>query len=186
MKKSLRLLTICAITLFAASFSLTGCSKTAAKSGTVLSGGGNNGGGGKGGGNPVPTPIPTSTVPPTSLPLAEVITTGTWKITYCVEKNDNSTADFSTYTFTFASDGTLVAKKGSTTTIGYWRSAPAIFYYGLPVYEYTSDGFFITIGNSSPLTLISKNFSVAFKGLTTFTLGSINPVEDAHVIFTKQ
>jgi len=183
MKKTISLLTICVITFLAVTFALTSCTKTAAKSGTVSSGGGNGGGGNGGGGTP--TPPPPNNPTPTSLPLADVVTVGTWKVTSCIEKKDNTTRDFSNFTFTFLNDGTLIANDGTETTTASWRSAPAIFYYGLPVYEYTSDGFFLAIGNGLPLSLISKNFSVAFKGVSTFTLGSINPTEDAHVTFTK-
>jgi len=46
--------------------------------------------------------------------------TGSWKITYFWDTDKDETSNFSGYVFSFNSDGSLVAVKGSTTVSGSW------------------------------------------------------------------
>ncbi len=46
--------------------------------------------------------------------------TGTWRITYFYDSDQDETSNFTGYTFTFNSDGSLKAVNGSTTVSGTW------------------------------------------------------------------
>jgi major membrane immunogen (membrane-anchored lipoprotein) len=52
--------------------------------------------------------------------VASVITQGTWKVHFYSKDGKESTATYSTYTFTFKSDGSLTATTGATTINGVW------------------------------------------------------------------
>ena len=52
--------------------------------------------------------------------FSEVLTSGTWYISYFQEDDDIETDDFAGYNFTFASNGTSIAVKNATTTNGTW------------------------------------------------------------------
>jgi heat shock protein HslJ len=184
MRKIESILRGCSLLFVAAIVTLSSCTKSAQNtSGGGATGTGGTGGGKSGGGGGTITTSPTGT--PTTLPIEDVVTSGTWKVTSFVEKNESITKQFSNYTFTFNTDGTITAKDGGNTYTGYWRSQKAIFYYGLPVTEYTSDGFVISIGDDPTLSLLTREYFISFKGLSTFSLGSINPQDDAHVTFSK-
>ncbi|MCB0468743.1 MAG: hypothetical protein KDC64_11120 [Aequorivita sp.] len=45
---------------------------------------------------------------------------GSWKITYFFDSDQNETDHFTGYVFTFNNNGSLVAVKGSTTVTGTW------------------------------------------------------------------
>ena len=194
-ERSAKKITTSLLLLAVVSCSFFSCTKSGLKPSqpdqTLAAGGGNggggNGGGGNGGGgnNPVPPSAPAPTTTPTSLSISEVVTNGTWKIYSYTEKTENSTKKFDNISFTFSSNLSLTAQDGSKATTGSWYAAQAIFYYGVPAYGSNPNGFFLNLGSSLPLTLLSKNFFVSFKGLTTFTLESINPQEDTHVTFTR-
>lgn len=48
------------------------------------------------------------------------VVVGTWKVSLFKDSGNDETTDFSGYTFTFNSDGSLAAAKGSSTTNGSW------------------------------------------------------------------
>jgi hypothetical protein len=48
------------------------------------------------------------------------VQSGSWKITYFFDSNQNETNHFTGYVFTFNENGSLVAVKGSTTVTGTW------------------------------------------------------------------
>ena len=55
--------------------------------------------------------------------IAQTINTaqsGSWKITYFFDSDQNETDHFTGYVFTFNNNGSLVAVKGSTTVTGTW------------------------------------------------------------------
>lgn len=56
-------------------------------------------------------------------PIAQTINTaqsGSWKITYFFDSDQNETDHFTGYVFTFNENGSLVAIKGNTTVTGTW------------------------------------------------------------------
>lgn len=154
--------------------------------GGTNSGGSNSGGGG--------TTTPTTTTDPSlapadtttsSLPVADIITVGRWKLTSFVQGNDNLTSQFANYAFTFNSDGSMIADESGNQTIGTWHYQDAIFYYGIPVYGSSPYGFTMTIGTQLPLIELDKNYFISKKTLTTIYIDSINPNENAHITFSK-
>lgn len=94
-------------------------------------GGGNSGGGHNGGGGGILVPpTPTDTVP-SLLPIGDIITVGNWKVSSFIQGNDNNTAQFAAYVFTFKTDGTLIADNNGSQTFGTWHYQEAVFYYGI-------------------------------------------------------
>jgi hypothetical protein len=157
-----------------------------ASGGGGTSGGGHNGGG-SGGGTTTPTDpslAPTDTTT-SQLPVADIITVGKWKVTSFVQGKDNTSSQFTTYIFTFNSDGSLVADDNGSQTTGYWHYQEAVFYYGIPVYGSSPYGFTMTIGTSLPLISLNENYFISKKTLTTIYVDSINPNENAHITISK-
>lgn len=67
----------------------------------------NSGGGSGGSGNPT---------------FTEILTTGTWYISYYYEDDNNETSDFNGYSFTFNTNGTSTATRNSVVTNGTWST----------------------------------------------------------------
>ena len=166
------------------SAALASSNKSTATGGGGTGGGGNTGGGHNGGGGTVTPPAPTDTVT-SLLPVADIITVGKWKVASFVQGNDNNTADFASYVFTFNIDGTMIADDGSNQTTGFWHYQEAIFYYGIPVYGSSPYGFTMTIGAGLPLTMLNENYFISKKTLGAIYIDSINPNENAHITLTK-
>lgn len=59
--------------------------------------------------------------PQSSNSIVDIVTQGTWKVTYYTDHGGNETMHFVAYTFSFRSDNTLVASNGSTEVIGNWN-----------------------------------------------------------------
>jgi hypothetical protein len=66
----------------------------------------------------------STTTPPDNGTSAQQVTTnveaGTWRITYFWDTDKDETSNFAGYVFSFNTDGTLTAVKGSTTVSGTW------------------------------------------------------------------
>ncbi|WP_295801321.1 hypothetical protein [Mucilaginibacter sp.] len=133
---------------------------------------------------PVTTAPATDTVT-SKLPIGSLITTGTWKVTSYFEGTQNATDKFSTYTFTFDASGKITANQSGKILTGTWLYQNAVFYYGVPIYGSSPDGFVINLGAVKPLSLLSKNLFISKKTTTDFFLSSVNPAENAHVRFSK-
>ncbi|MBF6641121.1 hypothetical protein IVB69_06490 [Flavobacterium sp. J49] len=54
--------------------------------------------------------------------FTDVLTSGTWYISYYFEDDDDETSDFNGYTFTFNSNGTSTALRNGVTTNGTWST----------------------------------------------------------------
>ena len=50
----------------------------------------------------------------------EIVQSGTWRITSFIDSGNDETSDFNGYTFSFNTDGSLVAVNGNTTINGTW------------------------------------------------------------------
>lgn len=169
--------------------SLKDLSTTVAPGKNSSGGGGDSGSGhnGKGGGGsiaPAPPVIPGDTTS-SSLPVQEIITLGKWKVIYFVQGHDDLGSDFDNYVFTFNSDGSMIADDHGNQTTGSWRYQEAVFYYGIPVYGSSPYGFTMSIGSEFPLMHLNENYFVSKKTLTTIYIDSVNPNENAHLIFSK-
>lgn len=55
--------------------------------------------------------------------ITQVTTSGTWKVSLFSERGNDETSDFAGYTFTFKTDGSLLAVKNGSTTTGTWSLA---------------------------------------------------------------
>jgi hypothetical protein len=53
--------------------------------------------------------------------LSDIITSGTWKVTHYSDHGDIETSHFYDYTFTFTTDGRIVANDGQTPVNGLWN-----------------------------------------------------------------
>ena len=152
----------------------------------------NSGGVSTGGGGPtkvttppvVTAPLPIDTVT-SKLPIGSLITVGVWKVTSYIEGTSNATDKFASYTFTFDASGKITATQNGNITIGTWVYLNAVFYYGVPIYGSSPDGFNIYMGTAKPLSMLSKNLFISKKTTTNFYLDSVNPAENAHATFTK-
>ena len=172
----------------------TSSNKTVSGGGGGTSGGGGTGGGGGsksgGGGGTTVTTVTDPSLAPTDtttsqLPVAQIITIGKWKVTSFVQGNDNTSSQFANYSFTFNSDGTMMADDKVSQTIGSWHYQDAVFYYGIPVYGSSPYGFTMTIGTDLPLINLNENYFISKKTLTTIYIDSINPNENAHITLSK-
>ncbi len=52
--------------------------------------------------------------------IASIVTQGTWKVHLFLNDTKDETANYSTYTFTFNSNGSMTAVNGGVTTNGTW------------------------------------------------------------------
>jgi len=55
-----------------------------------------------------------------TIQIEETAQSGTWRITYFYNSDHEETSNFTGYAFTFNSDGSIIAVKGSTTVTGTW------------------------------------------------------------------
>ncbi|MDP9080313.1 MAG: hypothetical protein M3O71_23040 [Bacteroidota bacterium] len=186
---------ITAAMLFGA-FSIVSCQKELNLKPTVTggtpiitaSGSSSTGGGGKTGGGtttPVTSPAPPTDTVRSALPIGTLITVGTWKVTSYMEGIQNGTSKFADYTFNFEATGKISAHQGGNSFFGTWLYVNAIFYYGVPIYGSSPDGFNIRFGTVRPLILLGKNLFISKKTTTNFYLSSVNPAENTHITFTK-
>lgn len=97
-----------------------------------------------------------------------VATSGTWRVSLFTDSGNNETGDFSGYTFTFNSDGSLVAVKSSLSKTGSWNSSSGKFTIDLgpkdntnkPLGELTDDWKIISTSDSE-IKLTDDNSSSA-------------------------
>lgn len=55
--------------------------------------------------------------------IASIVTQGTWKVHLYLNEAKDETANYSVYTFTFNSNGSMTAVNGGVTTTGTWTEA---------------------------------------------------------------
>ena len=177
------------ISMFLAACFFCSCQKEAGLKPATSGSASLNTGGGVAAKTSSPAPV-VSTVPPidtvtSKLPIGTLISVGTWQVTSYVEKSVTSADKFSGYTFTFNAAGKITANQNGKISSGTWLYQNAVFYYGVPVYGTSPDGFVINLGTAKPLSLLSKNLFIGKKTTTNFYLHSVNPAEDTHITFTK-
>jgi hypothetical protein len=141
------------------------------------------------GGKPtIPAVVPLSVLTDTvtsKLPIGDLISTGTWKVSSYVELLSNGTKKFDGYTFTFNKAGVVTANQNGILSNGTWVFTIPYFYYGVIWGGGSPDGFNIYMGISKPLGLLSKNLFVSKKTTTDVYLKSVNPAEGALITLTK-
>jgi major membrane immunogen (membrane-anchored lipoprotein) len=108
-----------------------------------------------------------------TLTTTNIVTAGTWRVSYFNEENDDNSADFSGYTFTFEDNGTMTATKNGVTETGTWST------------QDNTTEFYMTIGNSKPLTDLSSGWTIIEKTETSIKLKDDNAAKNEQVYFTK-
>jgi hypothetical protein len=87
------------------------------------------------------------------------ITAGTWKISSFHENSSDHTDDFTGFTFAFGVNGTLTAIDSGITVTGSWEI------------DDDENELHLRIGNSEPLTEISKGWIILESSSTVLRLG---------------
>ena len=103
-------------------------------------------------------------------PIDLIVTTGTWKVSYYHENNEDKTSNFSDYTFTFGDNGTMTASNSGGTTTGTWTS------------DDSENEIHISLGNTEPLKDLSKGWLIISKSSTEIVLkdDDITHLEELH------
>ena len=105
--------------------------------------------------------------------IVQIVTTGTWRITYFVEPNEDKTNDFTGYTFSFNSNGQLIATLSGVNTTGSWA------------WDDSSSKFHISIGNSKPLSDLTDDWLILEKTENLIRLKNDNPTKNELLNFTR-
>lgn len=114
------------------------------------------------------------------------LSTGTWTITTFTQRTEDKTAAFDGFLFTFSTDGTLKAEKSGISTLGTWQHRTPVTYYG--VTSPVTSAFAISIGTSTPLILLNRDWNMDSVNTTPSRLALISPepLENMHVTFSRQ
>jgi hypothetical protein len=102
-----------------------------------------------------------------------IITSGSWRVSYYHESNDDHTSNFNGYTFTFNSVGTMTATNSSGTTNGTWTN------------DDSQNELHIYLGDNDPLKDLTKGWLVISKTSTEIKLQDDNTTHSEEVHFTK-
>jgi len=95
-------------------------------------------------------------------------TSGNWRVTLFKDSGNDETGEFNGYSFTFNSDGSLIASKGGTTKSGSWSTSSNKFNIDLgpkdntnkPLGELTDD-WKVLSSNASEIRLADDNASAS-------------------------
>ncbi len=96
--------------------------------------------------------------------------TGSWKVSYYWDKKDE-TSNLAGYSFSFNSNGQLVAAKGGTSVNGTWSE--------------TSSKLIINFGTDPVLSEINDDWLITEKTATMIKLKEDNPLQDDQLHFIK-
>jgi hypothetical protein len=102
-----------------------------------------------------------------------IITSGSWRVSFYHESNDDHTSNYNGYTFTFNSNGTMTATNSGGTTNGTWSN------------DDSQNEFHISIGSSSPLSDLSNGWLIISKTSTEIDLKDDNSSHNEELHFTK-
>lgn len=109
--------------------------------------------------------------------VAEAVTEGTWKVTHFSERSNNETDDFSGYTFTFQSNGKVLAAKNGVIKEGNWSESAG------------SQRLIIDLGVKSdgnkPLGELSDDWVIVSKTDKKINLSDDNATSNELLEFTK-
>jgi len=114
-----------------------------------------------------------SSSPSSSTNASSILTTGSWRVSYYHESGNDNTSNFSGYTFTFNSNGSMTSSNLSGTTNGTWSS------------DDSHNEFHMSIGNSSPLSDISNGWLIISATNTEIDMKDDNSSHNEEVHFTK-
>jgi hypothetical protein len=106
--------------------------------------------------------------------FSDVITNGTWYISYFFEDDDNETSDYIGYNFTFSATGTITVVKASTTTTGSWSN-----------YIDSGDDIMDLNFNDSNLDELEEDWEITEYSSTVIKLKHVSSGETDYLYFTK-
>ena len=113
------------------------------------------------------------------------VQSGSWMINNLSQSTEDKTSQFAGYVFTFASGGVMKAQINGAVTTGAWSYTPsAVTYYGSTP---SKASFTINLGNSTPLSRLSKIWNVDSTNTNSTNLSLISPevAENLKLNFTK-
>jgi hypothetical protein len=109
--------------------------------------------------------------------VADAVTNGTWRVTHFSERSNNETSDFNGYTFTFQSNGKIIASKNGVAKEGNWSESTS------------SNKLIIDLGAKSdankPLGELSDDWVIVSKTDTKINLTDDNSSSNELLEFTK-
>jgi len=106
--------------------------------------------------------------------LSSTITSGSWRVSYYHESNDDHTTDFSGYTFTFFSNGTMTATHSSGTTNGTWQ-----------IDDRNANEFHMSLGNNMPLNKLDHGWLIISQTSSEIRMKDDNTNHSEELHFTK-
>ena len=109
-----------------------------------------------------------------SADFSDVITNGTWYVSYFFEGDDNETSDYLGYNFTFSATGTITIVKASTTTNGSWSN-----------YIDSGDDIMDLNFNDSNLDELEEDWEITEYSSTVIKLKHVSSGETDYLYFTK-
>ncbi|MBC7828758.1 MAG: hypothetical protein H7122_13495 [Chitinophagaceae bacterium] len=109
--------------------------------------------------------------------VADAVTNGTWRVTHFSERTNNETSDFTGYTFTFQSNGKVLAAKNGVIKEGNWSESTS------------SQKLVIALGTKTdankPLGELSDEWVIVSKTETKINLADDNSSSNELLEFTK-
>ena len=113
----------------------------------------------------------------TDATTSQVVTSGSWKVTLFTDSGNDETSDFTSYTFSFNSSGTLSAVKNGITTNGTWSV------------NNSSNKFNIDLGSkvdsNKPLGELTDDWKILSNTETIIRLTDDNASSNEFLTFTK-
>ena len=104
-----------------------------------------------------------------------VVVDGTWKVTLFTDSGNDETSDFSGYTFTFNSNGTVTAIKSGVSKNGTWSTSSNKFNIDLGA----------KIDTNKPLGELTDDWKIISSSNTEIKLTDDNTASSEFLTFTK-
>lgn len=95
---------------------------------------------------------------------SSIVQQGNWKITLYNSKGSDETANYSGYTFTFNSNGSVSAVKSSSTVTGTWNSGT----------DDSLNKFYLSFGAVSPFDELNDDWHITEKTTVKISLEAIS------------
>jgi hypothetical protein len=125
---------------------------------------------------------PTSTSADTTNHASAAFISGNWAISSLTQRAEDKTSLFSGVVFTFSTAGKLTTTKSSAD--GTWSYLPsAVVYYGAtPIKE----SLIINMGATKPMKELTRTWNIVSRDASTLSLVNPEPLDDEHLVFSKQ
>jgi hypothetical protein len=112
------------------------------------------------------------------------IASGNWVISSYTQKTEDKTSMFAGVVFAFADAGKLIATQNGSATSGTWSYSPSsVGYYGSAP---TKASITMNVGATKPWKNLTRTWNVVSNDNTTISLINPEPLDDEHIIFSKQ